>query len=288
MYMLLKPNKLFLSSVSVAAAAAVLLSLYAVPAVTGSGAESPVDVPIIMYHGLVKDPDLQNQYMIAPQSFEEDLQYLNANGFHTIFISELIGHFKNHTPLPPKPVILTFDDGYLNNYTYAYPLLQKYKCKAVISPIAAEADKAENDENRSPAYSQCSWSELREMSDSGYVEIQCHTYDLHTLGTRKGAGMISGESEESYRQVITADLTTCLERMSAKLGKVPQAFVYPFGNKNELLLSIIKEAGFEAVLDCEEKTNSLTSSQELFSLHRFLRPPDVSAADFFKSKNASE
>ncbi len=128
-----------------------------------------------MYHGLIDDTSKQNQYFIDPQYFEQDLQYLNENGYHTVFASDLINYFEKNIPLPENPILLTFDDGYYNNYLFAYPLLQKYNCKAVISPIGIAADEAEKDTKQNAFYSQCKWSQLREMQDSGLVEIQNHT-----------------------------------------------------------------------------------------------------------------
>ena len=90
-------------------------------------------LPIIMYHSLLKDEKYQGKYVLSPDLFESDLKYLEQNGYTTIVIQDLIDYFDKGTPLPEKPIMLTFDDGYYNNYLYAYPLLKKYNSKAVIS-----------------------------------------------------------------------------------------------------------------------------------------------------------
>ncbi len=265
-------------------AAAVCLSIPVIRSLPASTDQKPLSLAIIMYHGLIDDASKQNQYMIDPQYFEEDLQYLNANGYHTIFVSELIAYFENGSPLPDKPVLLTFDDGYFNNYALAYPLLQKYRCKAVISPIGSAADKENGEAPQNTFYSQCTWQQLREMQDSGLVEVQNHTYDLHHIDNgRNGAKNKEGEDLESYRQMLRNDLTKCNTRMQEELGKVPQAVVFPFGSRSKETLAVVREMHFQAAMDCEEKINTLSSSEDLFYLHRFLRPNHLSSKSFFEN-----
>ncbi len=261
------------------AAVCTSLTFYSLPAQTDA---VQLRLPIIMYHGLMEKENRQNEYMIDPDNLEQDLKYLSDNGYNTVFLSELIEHFENGAPLPENPVIITFDDGYLNNYTYAYPILKKYKSKAVISPIGLSADDAENEEYRSPLWSQCTWEQLKEMSDSGLVEIQNHTYNLHKLtGNSKGAAAKSGECYEEYKKRLSIDLTTANNRIKEKIGKSPCAFVYPFGAKSESTEEIVRSLGFKAILDCENKMNYISGKEDLFHLHRFLRPNNLSSEEFF-------
>ncbi len=255
------------------------LTFYSLPVQTET---AQLKLPIIMYHGLSEKESRQNEYMIDPEYFEHDLKYLSENGYHTIFISELADYFYKGSPLPENPVIITFDDGYLNNYTYAYPLLKKYNAKAVISPIGLSADDAENEEYRSPLWSQCTWEQLKEMADSGLVEIQNHTYNLHKLsGNLKGAAAKSGESYEDYKERLSKDIMTANNRIKDEIGNKPCTFVYPFGAKSEHTEEIIRSLGFKAILDCENKMNYISDKEDLFELHRFLRPNDMDSDEFF-------
>ena len=244
----------------------------------------PVKIAVIMYHGLIDDTSKQNKYFIDPKYFETDLQYLTENGYNTIFASDLINHFEKGSPLPENPVMLTFDDGYYNNYTFAYPLLKKYNCKAVISPIGISADEAEKDKRQNPAYSQCKWSQLKEMYDSGLVEIQNHTYNLHHIQNgRSGAKNMPDEDLTAYKDMLTADLQKFNSRMYDELGIYPNAVVFPFGSRSKDTLQIVKDMNFKAAFDCEEKINSLSSKDDLFYIHRFLRPNNLSSNDFFEN-----
>ena len=77
-----------------------------------------------MYHGIRKSTSAQNKYVISPDEFESDLKYIKENGYETIVVADLLEYFDNGKALPEKPIMITFDDGCLNNYTYAFPLLK--------------------------------------------------------------------------------------------------------------------------------------------------------------------
>ena len=94
-----------------------------------------VQVPIIMYHGLLKEEKKQGRYVISPDLFEQDLKYLQENGYTTIVMADLLEYVYNGKDLLVNPVMITFDDGYYNNYLYAYPLLKQYNSRMVLSPI---------------------------------------------------------------------------------------------------------------------------------------------------------
>ncbi len=100
-----------------------------------------VRLPIIMYHSMLKDQSRQGQYVISPDTFESDLKYLKAHGYTSVTMQELIDYVKKGAPLPEKPIVLSFDDGYYNNYLYAYPLAKQYGFKIVIAPIGYYTDQ---------------------------------------------------------------------------------------------------------------------------------------------------
>ena len=253
MYISLKLNKLMILSVFAAAVLSICLFPLSAKNTPVSSEVKPLKLAVIMYHGLINDTSKQNKYFIDSKYFETDLQYLTENGYNTIFASDLINHFEKGTPLPENPVMLTFDDGYYNNYTFAYPLLKKYNCKAVISPIGISADEAEKDIRQNPAYSQCTWSQLKEMYDSGLVEIQNHTYNLHHIQNgRSGAKNMPDEDLTAYKTMLTADLERFNNRMYEELGIYPNAVVFPFGSRSKDTLQIVKDMNFKAAFDCEE------------------------------------
>ncbi|MDO4552457.1 MAG: polysaccharide deacetylase family protein, partial [Bacillota bacterium] len=249
--------------------------------------EDSTAVPILMYHGFLKDPSMQNQFVISPSLLESDLQYLKERGYTTVFMKELLACVKEGLPLPEKPVVLTFDDGYYNNYLYAYPLLRQYEMKGVFNVIGSSTEEFSRDsaDANHATYSHMTWTQLREMQASGFAEIQNHSYDLHTYDQgRKGIRQKQGESAQVYRQVLSSDVGFLQDRFLEELGQAATTFAYPFGFFNEDSVQYLKELGFEATLSCTEGINYIVPGGDpevLWNLKRILRPPDKSSESFF-------
>ncbi|HHI93137.1 MAG TPA: hypothetical protein ENK04_06410 [Gammaproteobacteria bacterium] len=145
-------------------------------------------VPIIYYHSIADNNTSQWKHLsLSLASFERQLKYLKKNGFQTVTISDLVNCVSHNRPLPPKRVALTFDDGFLDNWVFAYPLLKKYGFSGTIfiSPdFICDSDRprpslhdvwaqrAELEELEWWGY--VSWAELWEMSESGVMDIQSH------------------------------------------------------------------------------------------------------------------
>lgn len=240
-------------------------------------------LPIIMYHSLLKDKNLQNDYTISPSLFEEDLKYLTKNGYKTVTVSDLVDYVYHGGDLPQRCVMLTFDDGCYNNYYYAYPLLGEYQCRAVISPIASATERFTQSESISVTYGYISDENIREMVSSGLVEIQNHSYDMHRLTPRRGAEQKIGESDSEYREAITSDIKKAQNYLSENAGVTPECFVYPFGAKSGATLDIIKELGFMCTLTCTEKPNVITRDPEsLFELGRYRRRAEESMGELLE------
>lgn len=278
------------------AAAALLIALTAVFSLpqqllrtaaepTASPPEEGVRVPILMYHSLLKDPARAGAYVISPALFASDLAWLKEHGYETVLMRDLIDYVDNGTPLPEKPVLITFDDGYYNNYLYAFPLLREQKMKAVISIIGLHTDKFSAVDENNAYYSHCTWDQLNEMIASGLVEVQNHTYDLHTYSnTRHGCAKKAGESLASYRTVLCEDVLKLQARITEMTGTTATTFTYPFGSFTEETKQLIGELGFRATLSCESGVSVVTRDpKSLCLLRRFLRPSGKSAEQFFES-----
>ena len=246
--------------------------------------EDRIDLPIIMYHGLLKEEKRQGQFIISPNLFEQDLRYLQENGYTTVVIADLIAYVQDGKPLPEKPVMLTFDDGYYNNYLYAVPLLKQYNCKMVLSPIGRYTDEYTQNKDTHANYAHCSWDAVREMMASGLVEFQNHSYNLHSIDSgRKGAKKKAVESLVDYRTLLVEDVMKMQTRMREETGYTPTAFVYPFGAVSSESLPILKELGFQATLICESHINAITRDPEcLYGLGRYRRPAKTGSEAFFK------
>lgn len=265
----------------------VMVSGGSVPVSVETGAEPAGDsitLPIVMYHGMLRDPKLQGEFVISPDLFESDLKYITEHGYNTVVMRDIIDFVYKGTPLPENPIMLTFDDGYYNNYIYAFPLLQKYDCKMVLSPIGYYTDQYSKTTDLSATYSNAAWGNLKEMLLSGYVELQNHSYNMHaSSGSRLGTQKKSSESESAYQKALRDDLKKAQERFQDELGIKPDTFTYPFGAISKASLPVIKELGFKATLTCGAKLNTITQGEPecLYGLGRFKRTNQGTSAAFF-------
>lgn len=234
-----------------------------------------VDIPIIMYHAISKYSDIQNDYVISPTEFENDLKFLADNGYNTVSVQDIVNYINGNGTLPKKAIVLTFDDGYYNNYLYAFPLLQKYKFKATISPIAYYSDLYTENGEVNEKYTHCTWQQLKEMTSSGLVELGNHTYNLHSNnGCRKGISRLAGESDCQYEEIVGGDIQQAQNLIQTNTGVTCDVFAYPFGVFSTGSENILHNIGFSAVLTCDPGINHLEvgNCEQLYNLKRFIRP----------------
>ncbi|MCL2579798.1 MAG: polysaccharide deacetylase family protein [Oscillospiraceae bacterium] len=255
-----------------------------------SGAETArpdaesVSVPIIMYHSLL--PQKTNEWNISPDAFAHDLRYLSENGYTTVFLSDLIAYVCQGVPLPEKPIVLTFDDGYYNNYSRGLPLLEEYNMKMVLAVIGTSSDHwTEHADEIDERYGHLTWPQIAEMSASGLVELANHTHNLHkNENGRKGCRKKEGEDPTAFAQMLTEDIEALQSRIEAASGERPLSFVYPFGAKCSHAEEVLRGMGFKVTLSCASGLNYLRVGDEdaLFDMKRNNRTPDTTLAQILK------
>lgn len=252
------------------------------PAGTPAGTPESKRVPVLMYHSILKDPARQGRYIVSPDVLRADLAYLAQNGYESVFVSELAAFVREGTPLPEKPVLITFDDGHYNNLTYVLPLLRETGNKALVSVVGAYCQKYQQQPDPNPNYAYLSWDEVRQLAESGVFEIGCHSYDLHAEDARQGAGRKWGESDEAYREVLTRDTEKALALLWDGAGIVPCAYAYPFGIVAEGSGEVLSALGFGCTFSCRERVNVITQGrpESLLCLGRFNRPAGIATEDF--------
>ena len=244
--------------------------------------ENAVAVPIVMYHSLLKSKS--GDYIVHPETLENDLKYIQSKGYTTITMTDLINYVYNDTPLPEKPIIITFDDGYYNNLGYAVPLLHKYNMKAVISIVGQYTDTFSKADEANLNYGHLRWKDINELINDGCIEFQNHTYNLHSIKNgRKGAKKLSYESLEQYNTLLTNDITKLQNEFKENCnGYAPNTFTYPYGAISKDSIPIIKELGFKASLSCVSGINYITKDPEcLYLLKRNNRKYGTSSEKFF-------
>ena len=244
--------------------------------------DDKIELPIIMYHSLLKSQ--KSTYIVHPNIFEEDLKYIQSKGYSTITMTELINYVYNDAPLPEKPIIITFDDGYYNNLSYAVPLLHKYNMKAVVSIVGEYSDRYTESDEANPNYGYLRWKDINELITDGCIEFQNHTYNSHSMNNgRNGCKKTSSESAEHYSNFLSNDLNKLQEEFRNNCnGYQPNTFTYPFGAVSKESNSIVKDLGFKASLSCTSGINIITKDPNcLYLLKRNNRVPEISTEQFF-------
>lgn len=243
------------------------------------------EVPVLMYHHI--DQEGNDSTAMTPALFEAQIAALAQAGYTAVFPDDLAAYVNQGKALPDKPIVITFDDGYYNNYYYVYPLLQKYNMKAVISVVGKMSDEFTGSGDRNLNYSHLTWDDILDMHLSGYWEIQNHSYDCHTYDARNGVSQVSNESDEDYRTFLTSDICRLQDKIAYVTGVSPTTFTYPFGAFNENTDTILKEIGFKATLSCTEGVSTIKKGDPgcLYKLKRHLRPPGSSPQEFFTFLN---
>lgn len=162
-----------------------LAVIFSLPADNMPADASPaegIEVPILMYHRVLKDSEKINTYTVTPETFRDDMIYLRERGYETVFTRDIIDYAMGGAPLPAKPVVITFDDGYYNNYTYVLPILEELGIKASIAAVGEFTDTFTDNMDMNANYSHLTWGLLKELEESGHVEILNHSYYMHKQG----------------------------------------------------------------------------------------------------------
>jgi biofilm PGA synthesis lipoprotein PgaB len=205
------------------------------------------------------DPD---QYAISTHNLASHFDWLQEHGFQAVSLQQLIDARTGHGTLPEKAVLLTFDDGLRSMYTKVFPLLKAFHYPAVVSVVGAWADlPAEGKVDYGPrSFTQAdfaTWDQLREMQESGLVEIASHTYDMHKgIQANPQGNVIPAaisqaydrkaqryETYEEYEGRIRTDLTESAEEIRTRLGRAPRAVMWPYGEYTQRAESIATSLG---------------------------------------------
>lgn len=252
--------------------------------VSALNTQSSERLPVVMYHQLTADKSKAGKYVLSLEQFEKDLIYFKENGYVSVNLKQLFDYANGTCDLPEKSFMITFDDGCETVYSYALPLLEKYGFNAVCFVIGSVTDKYSSINDHNLSYSNLNWDEIKELCNGGIIDIQSHTYDLHSNNKgRDGIKKKKDETFEQYSEFLSADALKMKEKMLEFTGNAPVAIAYPFGSFSKESKEILKSSGIKAAFTCEEKVNTIkkAESEWLFGLGRYNRPEGVSSENFF-------
>lgn len=227
------------------------ISLGALKSATGDGG---LNVPILVYHQ-------------TPADFGSQLGVLEQKGYHTITMAQLAAALHSQSSLPPKPVIITFDDGFANQMT-AFGMLQQHHMVATYYIIdggpgsrwCIGANRRYNDPAQPPggcgdAY--LNWNQVRQLDRSGIITIGSHTIDHPDLATESPA-------QQQY------EIAQGKQQLEAQLGHKVYDFAYPYGSFNATTLAIVQQAGFATAVTTTPGTDQSLST--IYTLRRVRDP----------------
>ena len=248
-----------------------------------SADEISTQVPILMYHHLSED--VTNSEIVSPEQFEAQIRALSEAGYTGVSFDELQAYVLRGEPLPEKPVVITFDDGYRSNYTLAYPILQKYSMKATIFAVGVSFGTDHYKDTDYAITPHFGAAEAAEMTASGLISIQSHTYDMHQWppyetgsAVRENILQLSGESEEAYVQALTEDFTRSRALLEDATGRPVDVLAYPAGQYSTLAQVTLQSLGVHVTLSTNPGVNTVVKGlpQTLYAMLRFGITEDVS------------
>lgn len=220
-------------------------------------------VPVLMYHSFSEE--LSANAIVHPREFREQLAYLQEQGYTSISIYDLVRAVYLAEELPSKPVLITIDDGYADNYEYAFPILQELQMQATLNVVTSQRGETPADREH------FSWEQAGEMVASGLVSIQSHTHDLHyKVQTAQGLqSAVTGlqlkqdgrsETQEEHRGRIYQDLKLSKERIEEMLRQPVVAFAYPFGVYTPEVIEVARSLGYLLMFTIEPGVFQLQDS----------------------------
>lgn len=207
---------------------------------------------ILMYHSVIPDGGDCNEWATTESQFRADLQWMAEHGYTTVLPGELAAG----KPLPERTVLLTFDDGYGNNYSVAFPVLKEFGAKAVFSTIVECSETG--------FHGFLDWGMCREMLESGLVEIGSHTYNLHDK--LRGIQRRIGESRQAYEERVFTDIETSIQVLESNLGCKINFFAYPYG-KTDAWVSDFLQEHFAVTATTKERVADISGG--LYELPRY-------------------
>lgn len=206
-------------------------------------------VPILCYHQIrdwkESDSKTARPYIVPVNAFREQMQSLADSGYHTVLPDQVYDYLVKGKPLPSKPVMLTFDDSRMDQYTAALPEMEKHGFKGVFFIMTVALGR--------PGY--MSATEVKKLSDDGHT-IGSHTWDHHNV-----------------KQYKDEDWAKQIEKPSRQLkeitGKPTEYFAYPFGLWNKEAISHLKNYEFKSVF---QLADDMDDKDPLYSIRRIIVP----------------
>jgi peptidoglycan/xylan/chitin deacetylase (PgdA/CDA1 family) len=214
---------------------------------------------ILMYHS-VADNDIF--FTINPTDFEKQMLYLHTNNYNVVSLENFLNGFKDGF-FKKDTVVITFDDGYADNFSNAFPILKKYNFPATIFLTTGRIGK--NYEVRGVPLDYLNWSQIKEMYNSGLVDFEPHTVNHLKLN--------SLDKSKQHEEIVESK-----KMIEKNLNKECRAFAYPYGLYDRDTISILKQSGF--MLSFTTQKGLVNLKNNLLELPRNMISREISMSSF--------
>ena len=230
---------------------------------------------VLAYHSVVDESAAENQKQYFPQTISAQMlikhfNWLKENGYNVISWQQVIDAENGKGTLPDNAVLLSFDDGYETMYNVVFPLLKAYNYPAVFAPVTGWLDTPEN---QKIAYADkmldrsvfATWAQVKEMEQSGLVEVASHTHNLHNgINANPSGSQLPAviapeykngkyETEDAYKNRLKSDFAHTVQTLVNHIGKKPRVMVWPYGQFNDVAVQIARQAGMPHYFSLGEK-----------------------------------
>lgn len=250
---------------------------------------------VLVYHDIRDEGAEPGVVTLRTETLVAHFSWLREQGYKVISLEEVVAANEGRRPLPDNAVLLTFDDGYQSMYTRVYPLLKLFNYPAVVAVVgkwmeAGSGERVAYDKEQVPRERFLSWSQVKEMVDSGLVEVASHSDDLHqgllanpqgndqpaATALRYDAESGRYETAEAYLQRIRRDLSQSIQAIERHTGRKPRAVIWPYGSYNRETIEIARSLGMTITMGLDGGPND---ASDLSALRRVFIMNNASLAN---------
>ncbi|MBZ5795193.1 poly-beta-1,6-N-acetyl-D-glucosamine N-deacetylase PgaB [Burkholderia contaminans] len=240
-------------------------------------------------------------YAVDTGTLTAIFSWLQTNNYHTVTVKQIEASRHGGKPLPPRAVLLTFDDGYSSHYTKVLPLLERFRYPAVMGIVTAWIDAPQDapikisDKIQMPRDYFMTWDQVKKVGQSEFVELGCHTHNLHhgAVANPQGNELPATtshlylenekryETDAEFEARVHDDLQTCVRQIRERTGIVARSMVWPYGAENQPVRKISTSLGMDIQFSLDAGPN--TPDVPLDRLRRILMMYDVDIGGFERS-----
>lgn len=236
----------------------------------------------MLYHHV--NPHKGDTVTVTPEAFSGQMRFLAESGYRTLRLGEILSYTRGETDFPEKAAVVTFDDGWLDNYIWAFPVLREYGIHAAMFLIVDRIEKASGKpgaiQRAVPEHSGCksliargeagkvvlNWDIVAEMEGSGLVEFHSHT-------------MSHERCDGSSRERLVAELAEPKSRIGSRTGKPCTCLAWPYGRYDDAAVGIAASVGYEGMFTTN--AGPVTSGSDPFHVNRI--SVETENLDLFKA-----